>query len=298
MTNSIDQAFVQQFSDYVHVLAQQQKSRLRGSKAVVEKMVTGKDFFYDRIADSEAHEVTSRHADTVLQDIAHSRRMGTIRTYTHTFLLDDGDDLSTIINPQAEYAAATARAMNRLFDKVAVDAATASVLTGRKGDTSVSFASDGGLTISSGGLGMTYGKVRDARKNFVNNEVGNEVDEQDYLLITGNQEDDMFGEDEFISGDYNRPMIVENGVIQRALGFNTIKYGASVNNPILGTSSGERVCLALAERAICVGIQKDISIQVSPRADKNNNLQVQAKFYLAAIRTEGVRVQKILCTEA
>ena len=44
-------------------------------------------------------------------------------------------------------------------------------------------------------------------------------------------------------------------------------------------------------------MNKDISIRVDNRPDLNNAQQVQASLFMDAIRTEGVKVQKVECVE-
>lgn len=298
MTNSIDQALVEQYSETVHVLAQQMTSRLRNTPAVMVKSVTGKNFYYDRLGNSESIEITTRHADTVAQDVEHSRRMGVIRPYIHTFYLDDIDDLETIIDPQSEYARNTVMAMNRRMDRVIKDAAVGTVLTGRQGATSVTAATDGVTTVAAGGTGMTYEKLVEVLGNFNDNEIGNEADPYYALLVTGRQHEDLLKEVELTSADYGAGTPVANGKMTMAAGFEVIKFGSAVDNALLDVSGTTRDCIAMAENAVCVGITKDIEVNIDRRPDKNNLIQVQTKLYFGALRTEGVRVQIVQADES
>jgi len=297
MTDSIDIALVQQYSAEVHLAAQQKKSRLRGSKAVIERFVTGKDFYYDGLGDSEAIEVTTRHQDTIAQDIAHNRRRGTIRHFTHTFLLDKNDKLEVLIDPQSEYAMATARALYRQYDRLVIEAATAAVKTGRYGENTVSAASDGVLTVVHGGVGLTFDKLLKVNENFGGNEIGGDEDEEFYTLISSQQNTNLMGEAKLTSRDYRDDYVISGGKMRRAAGHNFIHYGGLVSSPMLSKVSTTRTCLSLAERAICMGIVADLEVDISRRPDKNNAIQVQATMYMNAIRTEGVRVQKLEATE-
>lgn len=298
MTDSIDQALVEQYSSTVHVLAQQMTSRLRNTRAVVTKPVTGKFFYYDRLGQSEAIEVTTRHQPTVAQDIEHSRRKGVIKPYVHTIYLDDIDDLQTIIDPQSEYSRGTLKAMNRQTDRVILDAARGSVLTGRQGDTTVSAVDDGVLTVAHGGTGLTYEKILQVVENYTDNEIGNESDPYFNLCATGQQRSDLLKEVELTSRDYRGDFTVERGRVSNAVGFEMIYFGGSVADPLIELSSTTRTCVAMAEESVCLGINKDIEVSIDRRPDLNNLIQVQAKLYIGAVRTEGARVQLVQCTES
>ena len=295
MTASIDTALVTQFNDMVHVEAEQKKSRMRGM--VKEIPVVGNEYAYERLDNVEDIEITTRHADTVAQDITHTRRRIKMRDFAATLYLDNFDDLQTLINPKAEYAAAVARTMNRRFDLIALEAALATVYTGKNFGTSVSAATDGVSTISTGGTNLTYEKLLEIKENFINADVGVDEDEEINIAITGSQHTALMKEQELTSGDFNREYAIEKGKITKALGMNIILFeGAS--SKFLTKTTNTRDCIAFSNRGICVGINKDIGIEVNQRPDKNNLWQVQARFFLGGVRTEGSLIQKVQCDES
>ncbi len=297
MTGSIDQALVVEFSAMVHAEAQQLQSRLRDK--VITKFVKGNQFSYDRLGQGDAHEVTSRHADTVLNDVSHTRRWGQMRHFTWTVLLDKFDDAQVLIDPQSEYAKQAARVLYRSIDRVILSGLLGTVRVGAQaGNTTVtSAATDGVTTISAGGQGATFPKLKQVRRNFVNNEVGNDLPERTFFACTGYQEENMFDEEELVGADFNRQFYVEDGEIRKAVGMEVIKFGGDVANPMLTKTSTQRACVAFSERACCLGINQELVITPSIRADKNNSLQIQADMFMGAIRTEGVLVQQVNCEE-
>jgi hypothetical protein len=297
MTNSIDQALVTQFSDMVHIQAEQKRSRLRG--LIGEKPVRGNDASIERLdTDGIANEITARHADTILSDVSHTRRQIKMRDFEYTIGLDRFDELQVLIDPAAEYAGAVARKMMRTYDYLAIEAALGSVKTGKNFGTSVTAANDGVTTISAGGVGLTYDKLLEVKENFINNEVGVDEDEDILLLVTGKQHSDMMKEVELTSGDFRREAVVENGRIVSALGMRVITFGTSAASNFLSVSSSIRDCIAMSTRGVVVGINQDITIDVDRRPDKNNMQQVQARFFLGATRREGKLIQKVQCSEA
>lgn len=297
MTDSIDQALVTQFSDMVHIEAEQKKSKLRG--IVREKPVTGNEFTIERLdTDGIANEITARHAATILSDVDHTRRGAKMRDFEYTIGLDQFDDLQVLIDPAGEYASAVARKMMRTFDKLVIDAAIGTVKTGRKLGSSVTFANDGGVTISAGGTGMTYEKILEVRENFINNDVDDEDPEYDLImLITGQQHTDMMKEVELTSSDFTKHVVIDNGRIKTAAGIQVITFGTTAKTNFINKTGSTRDCIIMTKNAVVAGINKDISIRIDNRPDLNNMQQVQARFFLEAARVEGKLIQKVQCTE-
>jgi len=299
MTFSIDQALVTQFSDMVYMQAQQAETRL--SPIVDTVQVAGKDYAVERLDRVEAVEITTRHADTVAQDITHSRRQLAMREFRATILLDDFDDVSTLIDPQRGYAQAIAAAMNRQKDRIIADAAFADVKTGRNFGTTTTFANDDGLTVlaSVGSTtGLNYDKLLEAQENFINNNVGVEANDELYILITGQQNTNAMNETELTSGDFTREYSVERGRIMNGAGFNFVHFSGTDSSPVISKSGNDRSCIALAKGGIKFGVSKDMNLSIDRRPDKNNALQLQAAMYIGAVRCDGRRVQKVVTTES
>lgn len=295
MTQTIDQALVTQFSNEVVTLAQQTQSYFRGN--VAEIMVSGNDYAVERLDRVQAIEVTTRHADTVGQDITHTRRQLKMREFRSTIYLDDFDALQTLIDPQREYAKAVSAALMRNFDKVVADAAFADVQTGRTFGTAVTFANDDGITIATGSTGATYDKLLEVKQNFIDNGVGMEFGEELIFAATGQQHTNMMKEEELTSGDFRRDYVVEGGSITKALGMKCLFFPGLQNPAIISKSSTTRSCIAFAKSGLAAGMNKDLQISIDKRPDKNNMIQVQSCMYIGAVRRDGFKVQKVQCTE-
>lgn len=295
MANEIDKALIIQFSDSVHVEAQQMKARLRPYVKV--KPMTGDVFAYDGLGSVEATEVAGRVVRRTFASIDHLRRKIARRRFEVTLPIDDIDVRAILLNPEQEYAAAIVRAMARRFDRVGVEAAFADVKTGRDFETTLTFAQDNGTTVNATS-GLTYEKLLEINKNFHNAEVNNEVEEEQLLLITGDEEERMFQETELISGDFQRQFSVEKGKMVYAVGNKLTIYGADVNNPILAVSGSTRDNIAMVGRALCYGLSKEFSIKIEPRPDYVDLMQVSCTGILGAVRTEGKLIQKVQTTTA
>lgn len=298
MVMSIDANLVTQFSDRLHVEAQQMQARLR--PYVMIKPMTGDVYAYDGLGVVEAQELSGRIEPTQFADITHTRRKIARRRFSLTLPIDDMDTSAVLISPQSEYAAACIRAMERVFDRVVTEAMFAAVLTGRDFDTSVTFANDGGSGVGKtvdGTSGFTYEVLLELRRNFIDADVGNDMPEKFVMGITGDEHTDLMSESELTSGDFSRQFVVDRGEITVAAGINLVKFAGAASNPILPVASSVRSCFCMSSRAMCVGLSKNMTVKITERNDYVDVSQVQITFILGAVRTEGKLIQKVTATE-
>lgn len=293
MANEIDAALITQFSDSVHIKAQQMKSRLRPYFGV--RKMSGDVWAYDGLGIVEASEQNARIAPVVFNSVDHLRRKITRRRFVVTLPLDSSDVRAVLTNPQNDYSGACTRAIERVYDRVGIQAALASVYTGRDFSTTVTASTDGVLTIDAT-AGFTYEKLVEIRRKFVNNEVGNDMPEKFLLLVTGDEESAFLQETTLINTLFTSQYVVDKGEVAKAAGFDVIKFGASVTNPLLNVSSGTRNCIAASERGVVYGMSLDLSLKIQERADLVETTQIQAIIQIGAVRTEGVLVQQVNTT--
>lgn len=294
MVMSVDNALITEFSDMVHHAAQQSESLL--SPYVITKQMTGDVFAYDGLGSVEAREIVGRVVKVTFDDIQHTRRKIARRRFAVTLPIDSSDVRGALLDNNSEYAKECSMAMMRKRDQVIADAAFADVLTGRDFSTTVTAAADGVLTIDAT-AGLTYEKLLAIDENFINNAVGfDPQNSRKFLTVTGGEHTDLMGEIELISGDYTRQFAVEKGQLTNALGYDIIKFPANVPAPILTVSGAERFLIAATQKAFCVGVSKEMSINVINRPDYHEVTQVEVIMEIGAVRTEGALVQKIRVT--
>lgn len=293
MTDQISTALATQFADQVHLNGQQMKPRLRDKCEVVP--MTTQDMSVETLDSLEAVEITSRHQKTQGQDIVHGRRRLRLREFRATIYLDNKDEVTVLIDPERNYAAAVAKAMYRQFDRIAIEAALASVYTGQAMTTLVTAANDGVATVNAT-AGLTYEKLLEITQGFMDYEIGTEMQEDVYLCLGGEEHTDLMQETELTSGDFSREFVVDKGKITQAAGLGLIHFGNGVANPILPLVSTTRDCVAFASGAVKVGLAKDAQVFVDIRPDLNRAKQLQAVLMLGAVRKEGRRVQKVQTT--
>jgi hypothetical protein len=292
---SIDNALVTKFSDMVHIEAQQMTSRLRGRAEY--KTFTGDVFAYDSLGSLEARKVEGRNQATNPLDIEHSRRKMITHRYVAPLLIDPKDDLSVLIDPESNYAKQVAKALFRQVDRVLAEAAFADVRVGRDFDTTITAASDGVLTVDATAAGLTYEKLLEIQRNFIDNDVGTDMPENFWLTVTGDEWEDLMAEMELTSSDYVSNKPVPGGTVASAVGMDFIKFAHKAGSPkniLTENAAGtEKELICATNRGLCLGVQKDLTIRIDERPDLNYSKQVFAEMTIGAVRTEGALVQKV-----
>lgn len=289
----IDNALVIQFSSQVHTLAQQMESRLRPYVEV--RPMSGETYAYDGLGPVEASPVVGRQQPVQFSDINHLRRQIARQRFALTLPIDAADVRGMLQQPQGEYAKACVRAMARVFDRVVVAALFATVYTGRTMGTSVTAANDGVLTVTATS-GLTYAQLIAIRRNFMDNDIGNDVDETFVMGIAGNEYTSLMQEVELINDLYSDHGAVDKGRMAEAAGIKLVPFAANAPKPVLSVASSVRACFAMSTRGICVGMSKEFELNVTPRPDLIEVTQVQIIFDLGAVRTEGALVQQVNTT--
>ncbi len=293
--DTIDQHLITQFSDNMHVRAQQITARLR--PYVMIRKMEGEFFAYDGLGTVEAREINGRFQDVEFDDIEHFRRQIRKRRFVVTLPVDRNDVESKLKDPNSDYADACVRAMERRFDRVVTEAMFADVKTGRDFENTITAANDGVLTVDAT-AGLTYEKLLEIHENFIDNEVGNDMPTKLVMGITGGEHTDLMSELELTSGDYSRQYVVDSGTIQKAVGINMVKFAGDANVPIIPVLAGVRQGFVMAEGAICVGVARTWDIKIQERTDKYDTTQIQITGVLGAVRTEGKLIQKVTTTAA
>jgi len=295
MGNSVINHYTVQYADMVRITAQQMETRMR--EYVEVKSLKADEFAYESLSGAEMRAADSRYQKVSFDDITHSRRKIPRRRYVLTLPIDGYDKLGMIIQPDSNYVKAAVMAVQRQFDRIAVNSLFADVQTGKDFGTTVTFANDGGVQIDATSTGLTYAKMLATRKQFTDYEVGINKKERLALGISGDEIEDLLSDTNIISGDYTRQYKVDEGEVQYAVGFNIVKFGGSVPRPILAVDgSSQRSCFATTDSGCCVAINKDMDVKIQERVDLYDTWQVQTVFIAGAVRTEGAHVREVLTT--
>lgn len=291
---SWDNVQITEFNAALDVQEQQMTSRL--TPYVIRKSINGDNFAYDGIGEVQGYRANGRNPNIVPTQAAFSRRKMSRERIVVTLEVDARDVRGMLTDPKGELANMCIAAVERETDRVIYDALFASVYTGRNFATTVTYSSDGVVSIDAT-AGFTYEKLLEIRANYIDNEVGNAGQGISVVLgISGDEHTDLMSEIELTNNQYSQQMNITDGIIRKALGMDLVAFGANATDPILETVSSERISFALASKGVALGIALERKVEV-----KDNPLKVETSIInvikeIGAVRTQGVRVQRIRLT--
>jgi len=284
MANTISKAFVQQFQDNLIHLAQQKGSRLRG--AVNEQSVTGEKFNFERLGTVAAVAKTTRHTNTPVLDVPHSRRTATMADYHWADLIDSEDKVRMLVTPESHYAKSGANSMARAIDDLIITAATGNAVDGDGSNVAL----PSGQKIVHGSAGLTLAKLITAKEILDGNDI--DPDEERYMVLGSKQVSNLLNTTEVKSADYNSIKALVQGDIDTFMGFKFLR------SERLALASTTRTCFAFTASAMGLGIGADVKTQIDVRPDKSYAHQVYLSFVAGATRVQDECVVEVQCTEA
>jgi len=284
MANTISKAFVQQFQDNLIHLAQQKGSRLR--MCVNEQSVTGEKFNFERLGTVAAVAKTSRHTNTPVLDVPHSRRTASMSDYHWADLIDNEDKVRMLVTPESHYAKSGANSMARAIDDLIITAATGAATDG----DGTSIALPSGQKIAHGSAGLTLAKLITAKEILDGNDI--DPDEERYMVLGSKQVSNLLNTTEVKSADYNSIKALVQGDIDTFMGFKFLR------SERLAIASTTRTCFAFTKSAMGLGIGSDVKTKIDVRPDKSYAHQVYLSFVAGATRVQDECVVQVDCTEA
>lgn len=278
MAVTITDSFVKQFSGNLHDILFREGAVLLGK--VNREAVTGEKAFVERIGDLEVADINSRHADTVLQDAAHSRRMLTIIDKAGAVMLDHQDKVKMLIDPMSPYARKLAMGMGRAVDDSIIAALLGTAKAGNDGGTSVVLPT--AQKIAAGGTGLTFAKLLQVKTKFGAANYRGKI----HGVITAAALEDLLNETEIQSIDYNSVKALVQGEIDTFMGiqFTVLEAPELVSNS---------KAVFFGEDALHFGHADTMMVDVDKRPDKNNNMQVLVRHSFGAVRLEEERVVEV-----
>lgn len=291
---SVDTALITQFSNLLHVKAQQMKTRLMGRCQILP--VNGENMAYDGTGIVEAKTNNSRNPRIDPQDPEFSRRKLTTDRILVELVVDNRDARRMFEDPTSKLVQDCMYAMMRKGDRVGIAALFASVYTGKDFSSTVTFAADGGATVDATG-GLTFPKLLEITGNFKGEEVGLDMPEELIFLISEQEEETMMNLSQLTSRDFTREYTVDQGKIAKALGMDVVLFGSATDNPMLPVTSAIRDCAALSTKGLIYGLSESFKVTVIP--DHPNYVEstyIRVLADIGAVRTDGQRIQKVQTT--
>jgi hypothetical protein len=282
--------FVDRFrGDYI-MLAQQRTSRLEGTVRTDPDMLQGRFGYYDRIGAVAMQRRTSRHQDTGVVEVPHSRRRITLADYELPHLLDKQDVAKLVADPQGKYMQNALAAANRQKDDIIIAAADADAYSIDEDMAATAVALPSSQIIAAGATGLTLAKLLQVKEILD----GAEVDEEEgrVAVISSKQVTNLLNTTEVKSADYNSVKALSEGRIDTFMGFTFIR------SERLKKTGSNRRCLFYGKNALGLAIGEDITVDIGPRRDKGNATQLLITMSGDATRIEDEKLVAVDCQES
>jgi hypothetical protein len=223
-------------------------------------------------------------------DAGPDRRWAYPRFFDWSDIVDNIDLLQTASDPQNPLVQACTASLGRRIDDEIIRAFFADARTGKQGGTTTAFPASQQVAV--GGVGLTFDKLRAAKKILMANEV-DLANDPIICVVNSVQHDALLGEIEITSADFNggdRPVLKE-GIITRFLG---IEF---VHCERLTLSGANRRVPIYAKSGMHLGVWSDVATDIGPRRDlEGNPMEVTGSVTIGATRTDESRVVEILCS--
>ncbi len=287
MSNQVDVLRVEQFKANIILLAQQKGSRLQNSVRM-DGDIIGKRVHFDFIGATDPVKRTSRHSDTPLVNTPHSRRSASMADYDWADLIDNADKLKMLADPTGPYAINAVNSFGRKKDDIIITALGGNAFNGEDGSTVTALPSV--QKVPHGGVGLTVAKLRAAK--LILDAADVDEDQMRYIVCGAKQIDDLLGDTNVTSSDFNTVKALVQGTVDSYMGFTFIR-----SQRLNLDSNSDRLIYGYTESAVGLGVPKDITVKIDQRIDKNYSTQVYACMGLGAVRLEDVQVTEIACNE-
>ena len=284
MTVTVDQSYINQFSDNMHILLRPEGS-LRSILPV--EIASGEKHFFERLGAFTASEVVGRLETTDLQDAAHSRRMATVRRYHAGTTLDDIDKFKLLIDPTSEYTVGLAKAHMKQFDEIVLADIVGTAATGKDGSGSTALPS--AQKIAHGTSGMTVAKFNQALRILQADEV--DIDDGLVLIVNSIGIEGLLGDstNQLTSFDFQSRKVMADGKLPQFRGVEILHSERAAHI----TQDTTYRAILMSKNAVKVAMAHDLKIETAKRADLNFAYQVSTYMMYGAVRMEEKRIVEI-----
>lgn len=290
----MDTALVNAYKANIEIKFQQMGSRFRAYTRVESQ--NAEFDFYDRIGPTDAIEVTNRHGDTPLVSTPHDRRRVGLRDFDWADLIDKKDKIRMLADPTSSYTTNAVYAFGRKMDDVIIEAATGTSYIGKTGATAVTFPAAQEVAVNyvesgaAANSNLTIGKLRRVRTLLGLAEAKMEG-ESVVAAVSPHQIQSLLRTTEVTSSDYNTIKALVNGEVDTFMGFKFVETNR------LTVASSIRDCLFWAKQGILLAVGVEIMVDVGPRRDKRNSIQVYVAANFGGTRMWEEKVIRVKCDE-
>lgn len=311
MNFNIESWRVQAYTANVYQLSQQRMARL--APVCRTEVFKGKTEYFDRMGLATAQKKVSRNSPTPNLDIPLSRRAVTTSMYEWATMVDRKDKLLQIHDPESQFAQAASMSLGRAMDTVLVNAALGAAMTGESGATAVALPNTQKVAAVSGGAlsGLNVNTLLQIKQMMD----AAEVVGPRYIAHNASQLQNLLGQTQVTSADYNTVRALVHGEIDTYLGFKFIHTELLVASNVYsngwtfdpntglysagGTALGgtEMSAFAFVGDGIILGKNEEAMGRVEERPDYSYAIQVYNSMDFGGVRMEEAKVVEIICAK-
>ena len=295
MSFQIETAFVEQYSNMITLLSQQQGSKLKDKVWV--KNDKAERVFFEQIDEVDYQQISERHGDTPIMSTPHKRRAVTPTDIEWGDMIDKQDEVKMLIDPTSSYSINGSYALGRGYDDFIIEAATGTAYTGKRGTTATVLPSGQKIAVDLSGSneGLTINKLIAAKSLFGQNEV-DIMHPMNKLCYVWAQEqmDDLLKTTEVTSADYNSVKALVQGEVGSFMGFDFVQ----TQRTALNTSTDVRTNFAFAKSGLGLNVNMDITTNIGVDPGKKFNVRVYLCCSAGATRVEEEKVVQVLCDQS
>ena len=272
----------------------------------------GKSEYFDRMGLATAQKKISRNSPTPNLDLTLSRRSVTTAMYEWATLVDRKDKLLQIHDPENQFAQAASMSLGRAMDTTLINAALGLATTGETGSTTQALGTAQKLAcISQGAISPL--NVAALLSTKMKLDAAEAVGPR-FLVHNAAQLQNLLGQTQVTSADYNSVKALVNGEIDTFLGFKFIHtelilassvYSAGTTyDPNTGLYSTASTALTLAGTensafafvgdGLLLGKNEEAIGRIDERPDYSYAMQVYNSMDFGAVRMEEVKVVEII----
>ena len=292
-----DQSWVHRFHDTLTTTYQQMSSIVRGllDPAMIHYDVSAAIDYHERLGTGIANDVVAPFAQTVAQNLNHSRRSCTLQSSDFTVLVSDENTLRSMVNPTNGYTQTILAGMNRRADLHVITAligtaATASVTAGTGAITAGTQAM---LAAHQIGAASAMDLARIINANELLSKKGVPNDGKRRFLYSPGQLRDIMAITQAGSSDFTKNQIHDKGTINGLSwqGFtwyeiaDVIQDDASTILQRMLPIPSYRQCIAFHPSAVGLSIGKEIKTQLDAAPWlQSRPTQVRSSMIMSAVR--------------
>ncbi len=287
-------------------LARKKESLLANIPGVFVAPFEGRTMGITRAGAVNLKEANERNAKVQYEDYLFDNRWVTKERWANSWIFDNADIKDSIADPTSALYTAIGDALNDLKDRVIIKSAIAPVVVGGMSVNDpkrIIQPEDDGVKTIDATASYDFDTIKQIKRNFGNNYVAKGIT----IIQTVNEESKLLEEEKLINNYYSNSLDNQfrEGSVLKTLGCNFISnFAGSDNgtggvgkkyNTIIPEIGGNRLCIALAERAIQFGVV-DIEVRVERLQDYVASTGISVVARAHALRLQGEKVQIIKTT--